>query len=57
LLEDRGARGTLLPSVWAQEPDPCAFAAFVWRKAGLSPGHWSPTARAWRYETRKLGPA
>ncbi len=57
VLEDRGARGTLLPSVWANEPDPRAFAAFVWRKAGLAPGHWSPTARAWRYETRKLGPA
>ncbi len=57
VLEDGRARGTLLPSVWEQEPEPRAFAGLVWRKAGLSPRHWSPTARAWRYGVQMLGPA
>jgi hypothetical protein len=35
-----GHRATFLPSVWEQLPDPAAFLAALWRKAGLAPGAW-----------------
>lgn len=57
VLEDGEASGTLLPQVWEQLPERRDFASAVWRKAGLPARHWSPTARAHRYEVRKLSPA
>jgi hypothetical protein len=33
-------RATFLPAVWEQLPDPGAFVAALWRKAGLDPGAW-----------------
>jgi AmmeMemoRadiSam system protein B/AmmeMemoRadiSam system protein A len=57
VLEDRGARGTLLPQVWEQVHDPREFVGAVWAKAGLPADHWSPNLRAHRYGARKLGPA
>lgn len=49
VLEDGARRGTFLPSVWEQLPDPRDFLAHLKRKAGLPPGHWSPTLRVSRY--------
>jgi AMMECR1 domain-containing protein len=54
VLEDLGRRGTLLPQVWQQLPDPRSFAGTVWQKAGLPADHWSASARAWRYEVRAI---
>jgi uncharacterized protein len=55
ILEDRGERGTLLPSVWASLPDPRDFAQHVKVKAGWLESYWSPTLKAWRYETESFG--
>ena len=55
VLEDRGRRATFVPDVWQGLPDAEEFVAQLWKKAGLPPDHWSPTARAWRYEARSVG--
>ena len=54
VLSDGGHRGTLLPQVWTSLRSPREFAAGVWQKAGLPGDHWSPTARAHRFEVRKV---
>lgn len=51
ILEDRGRRGTFLPSVWEQLPDPKPFLEQLRQKAGLPSGHWSETLRIARYTT------
>lgn len=51
LLKHRGQRGTLLPSVWAQLPEPKAFLAMLRRKAGLPADYWSDDLELWRYTT------
>ncbi len=55
ILEDRGRRGTFLPSVWEPLPDRREFLAHLKLKAGLPPDHWSPTLRVWRYTTESFG--
>ncbi len=50
LLTCNGRRGTLLPSVWEQCPDPAQFVRHVKHKAGLSMDFWSDEMRAWVYE-------
>lgn len=42
-------RGTFLPQVWHQLPDPDDFLAALVRKAGLPDGWWDDTARLSRY--------
>jgi AmmeMemoRadiSam system protein B/AmmeMemoRadiSam system protein A len=49
ILEDAGRRGLFLPSVWEALPDPVEFVAHLRRKAGLPPGHWSPTIQISRF--------
>ncbi|KAA6182401.1 AmmeMemoRadiSam system protein A [Thiohalocapsa marina] len=44
-------RGTFLPSVWEQLPDPRDFLRHLKQKAGLPPEHWSDRLCAWRYRT------
>lgn len=51
ILSDGGHRGTFLPSVWEQLPEPAAFLAQLKLKAGLPPDYWSPTLRVERYTT------
>jgi AmmeMemoRadiSam system protein A len=51
LEEVGGYRGTFLPSVWDQLPDPRDFFSQLKRKAGLPEKHWSKTLRVLRYET------
>jgi hypothetical protein len=54
ILADRGRRGTFLPSVWGQLPEPREFLAHLKRKAGLPADHWSQTLRVERYTTESF---
>jgi len=54
ILEDRGRRGTFLPSVWEELPDPVTFLRHLKLKAGLPPDWWSDSLRVWRYETEEF---
>lgn len=53
ILECRDRRGTFLPQVWDQLPDPRDFLGQLKRKAGLPPTFWSPEVRLWRYTVIK----
>ena len=55
ILADRGRRGTFLPSVWGQLPEPREFLAHLKRKAGLPADHWSATLTLARYTTESFG--
>jgi len=50
-------RGTFLPSVWEQLPDPVDFLAHLKRKAGLPLGYWSTDIQVSRYGTESFGGA
>lgn len=54
IIEDRGHRGTFLPSVWEQLPDKTAFWQHLKAKAGLPPNYWSDTLRVSRYTTESF---
>jgi len=53
ILDYRGARGTFLPQVWEQLPDPRSFLDQLKHKAGLAPTFWSPEIQLWTYEVTK----
>lgn len=55
ILSDRGHRGTFLPAVWEELPEPRAFLEHLKRKAGLPFGYWSDSLRVSRYETESFG--
>lgn len=55
IVQERTVRATFLPDVWKELPEPEAFLAALWRKAGLRPGHWSANLRVWRYASRGIG--
>jgi AmmeMemoRadiSam system protein A len=46
-------RGTFLPQVWEQLPDPATFMAHLKAKAGLDPHFWSETIQLYRYTVAK----
>lgn len=46
-------RGTFLPQVWEQLPDPAEFMARLKYKAGLPPNFWAPEVRLHRYTVAK----
>jgi AmmeMemoRadiSam system protein A len=46
-------RGTFLPQVWEQLPEPAAFLLNLKRKAGLPPDFWEPGMRLSRYTVTK----
>lgn len=50
-LEEGINRGTLLPSVWEDIPQPAEFLRRLKLKAGLSPHHWSDKVEVRRYTT------
>jgi AmmeMemoRadiSam system protein B/AmmeMemoRadiSam system protein A len=52
ILEDRGHRGTFLPSVWDSLPEADQFWRELKRKAGLPYTHWSDTLTVQRYTTQ-----
>ena len=54
ILSERHARGTFLPSVWEQLPEPREFLARLKQKAGLGPDHWSDAIRVERYTTESI---
>ncbi|MDN6021011.1 MAG: AmmeMemoRadiSam system protein A [Acidipropionibacterium jensenii] len=49
ILEWDGYRGTFLPQVWDQIPDPTEFLTRLKQKAGLAPSWWSRDATVRRY--------
>jgi AmmeMemoRadiSam system protein A len=55
ILEDRGRRGTFLPSVWDQLPNPADFFEHLRHKAGLPSRYWSETLEVSRYTTESFG--
>ena len=54
IVRDGDKRATFLPSVWAGIPEPERFVRALAKKAGWPAGHWSDTARAWRYTTEEF---
>jgi len=54
ILEEGRRRGTFLPSVWEQLPEPEQFLRHLKQKAGLPPDHWSDSIRIFRYRTEMI---
>lgn len=55
ILEKGRRRGTFLPSVWEQLPEPEQFLRHLKQKAGLAPDYWSENIRIYRYRTEVIG--
>lgn len=55
ILQEGGRRGTFLPSVWGDLPDPAEFLKHLKQKAGLPTSYWSDTLQAYRYTTEMFG--
>lgn len=55
ILEDGIHRGTFLPSVWRQLPEPEQFWWHLKRKAGLPMDHWSNSLKLSRYTSFAFG--
>ncbi|MDT4331268.1 AmmeMemoRadiSam system protein A [Methylomonas sp. MED-D] len=55
ILSEGGRRGTFLPSVWEDLPDPVEFLRHLKRKAGLPADYWSSTVKIQRYTTEMFG--
>jgi hypothetical protein len=53
ILACEGRRGTFLPQVWEQLPEPEAFLAHLKQKAGLPPDTRTTRCTVWRYEVLK----
>jgi hypothetical protein len=53
ILEYGDRRGTFLPQVWEQLPDPRDFLDHLRVKAGVGRGFWSPEVRLSRYTVLK----
>jgi len=51
IMQTGQQRGTFLPSVWQQLPEPKQFIQHLKHKAGLSADYWSPDLKIWRYTT------
>ena len=54
LIEDGVYRGTFLPAVWENLPDPVEFLAHLKYKAGLPTDYWSPTLKVYRYTAESI---
>jgi len=54
ILEDRGRRGTFLPSVWETLTNPRDFLTHLKHKAGFPHDYWSQTVRISRYTTESF---
>jgi AmmeMemoRadiSam system protein A len=53
VFEWGSCRGTFLPQVWDQLPDPLDFLGHLKHKAGLPPRFWAPDVKLWRYAVTK----
>ena len=49
IIQERGHRGTFLPSVWEQLPNSVDFLQHLKQKAGLSSNYWSDSIQVSRY--------
>ncbi len=54
ILQEGHRRGTFLPSVWEQLPDPAQFLQQLRQKAGLPADYWSNTIKIARYSTELI---
>ena len=54
ILEENYHRGTFLPSVWEQLPDPKTFVQHLKQKAGLPTDYWSDSIKVYRYLTEVI---
>ncbi len=54
IISDHGHRGTFLPSVWDQLPDPTTFLNHLKLKAGIPTNYWSNTLTVQRYTTELI---
>jgi AmmeMemoRadiSam system protein A len=54
IIEDKGRRGTFLPSVWESLPKPEDFLSHLKLKAGLPENYWSNTIKIYRYTTEMI---
>ena len=54
VIQEKGSRGTFLPSVWETLPDPRLFLEHLKQKAGLATDYWSDTIEVWRYSTESF---
>ena len=54
ILSDIGYRGTFLPSVWDELPEPEIFLRHLKQKAGLPSNHWSKTLKIERYTVENV---
>ena len=54
ILEETYHRGTFLPSVWEQLPDPKTFLRHLKQKAGLPADYWSDSVKIYRYRTEVI---
>lgn len=53
IFEWQGRRGTFLPQVWENLPDPRTFLNTLKQKAGLPADFWAPDVKLYRYEVQK----
>ena len=54
ILQEVHRRGTFLPSVWEQLPEPEQFLRHLKQKAGLPSDYWSETIKMYRYRTEMI---
>ena len=54
ILRDGHRKGTFLPSVWEQLPQPTEFLQHLKLKAGLPMDYWSDSIQVSRYETESF---
>jgi len=54
ILSDNQHRGTFLPTVWEQLPEPRDFLDHLKNKAGLPTGYWSDTIKIERYTSELI---
>jgi AmmeMemoRadiSam system protein A len=54
IIEEGINRGTFLPSVWEQLPEPREFLRHLKHKAGLPADYWSSRIRVQRYTTESI---
>jgi AmmeMemoRadiSam system protein A len=54
ILAEGAHRGTFLPSVWEQLPEPRDFLRHLKQKAGLPEHYWSSSLQIYRYETESF---
>ncbi len=54
IIEEGHRRGTFLPTVWEQLPDPKVFIRHLKQKAGLDADYWSASIKVYRYKTEMI---